>query len=116
MRRQILEPNLMEVSRLGFGCVKLTTHRDRRDAVRILEQAFGLGITHFDVARAYGFGRAEYILGEFLRGKRDRVTVATKFGLAPPSGLRGNRWVIDLAKRLLGPFPQLLQRAQELGS
>src|SRR6476469_451778 len=103
MRRQILGPSLMEVSRLGFGCVKLTTHRERSDAVRILDQAFALGITHFDVARAYGFGRAEYILGEFLRGKRDRVTVATKFGLVPPSGIGGNRRVIDLAKRILSP-------------
>jgi D-threo-aldose 1-dehydrogenase len=116
MRRQILAPNLMEVSRLGFGCVKLTTHRERRDAVRILEQAFGLGITHFDVARAYGFGRAEYILGEFLRGKRNQVTVATKFGLVPPSGLQGNRWVIDFAKRLLRPFPKLLRLAKERGA
>lgn len=116
MRRQILGPNLMEVSRLGFGCVKLTTHRERRDAVRILEQAFALGITHFDVARAYGFGRAEYILGEFLRGRRDRVTVATKFGLGPPSGLSGNRWVIELAKTILSPFPKVLRRAQERGA
>jgi aryl-alcohol dehydrogenase-like predicted oxidoreductase len=106
----------MEVSRLGFGCVKLTTHRARREAVRILEQAFVLGITHFDVARAYGFGRAEYILGEFLRGKRDRVTVATKFGLVPPSGLPGNRWIIDFTKKVLGPFPKLLRRAKERGA
>jgi D-threo-aldose 1-dehydrogenase len=116
MRTQLLGRNGMEVSRLGFGCVKLTTHRERREAVRILEQTFGLGITHFDVARAYGFGRAEYILGEFLRGKRDRVTVATKFGLVPPSGLPGNRWVIDLAKKLLRPFPRLLRRAKERGA
>jgi D-threo-aldose 1-dehydrogenase len=116
MRRQILGQSVMEVSRLGFGCVKLTTHREHREAVRILEQAFVLGITHFDVARAYGFGRAEYILNEFLRGKRDRVTVATKFGLVPPSGLPGNRWVIDLTKRILSPFPKLLRRAKERGA
>jgi D-threo-aldose 1-dehydrogenase len=116
MRRQILGQSVMEVSRLGFGCVKLTTYRERREAVHILEQAFVLGITHFDVARAYGFGRAEFILGKFLRGKRDRVTVATKFGLLPPSGLPGNRWVIDLAKKLLRPFPKLLRRAKERGA
>jgi aryl-alcohol dehydrogenase-like predicted oxidoreductase len=50
----------------------------------MLERAFALGITHFDVARAYGFGRAEGILGKFLRGRRDQVTVATKLGLQPP--------------------------------
>jgi D-threo-aldose 1-dehydrogenase len=116
MRRQILGQTGIETSQLGFGCVKLTTHRDRRDAVRILEHAFSLGITHFDVARAYGFGRAEGILGEFLQGKRKRVTVATKFGIQPPSGLAGNRWIIGLAKKVLGPFPGLLRRAKQRGS
>ena len=106
----------IEVSALGYGCTQLTTLTERRDAVALLERAFAEGITHFDVARAYGFGRAEGILGEFLRGKRDQVTIATKFGLQPPSGLAGNRRVIDAIKRLLRPFPGLLQRARNQGS
>jgi len=106
----------MEVSALGYGCTQLTTLPERQQAVDLLEHVFAEGITHFDVARGYGFGRAEGILGEFLRGKRDRVTVATKFGLQPPSGLAGNRRVIDAAKRLLRPFPWLLQRAKNQGS
>lgn len=116
MLKHILGQTRLEVSRLGFGCVKLTTHVDRRDAVQVLDTAFAEGITHFDVARAYGFGRAEGILGEFLQGKRDRVTVATKFGIQPPSGIAGNRWAIDLAKKVLSPFPRLLQRAKQRGS
>jgi aryl-alcohol dehydrogenase-like predicted oxidoreductase len=52
-----------------------------------LEEAFAQGITRFDVARAYGLGRAEGILGEFLGSKRQQVTLATKFGIKPPSGL-----------------------------
>src|SRR5712671_714997 len=98
--------------RLGFGCVQLTTHRDEAEAMAILEHAFAHGITHFDVARAYGFGRAEGILGDFLRDKRPRVTVATKFGIQPPSGIAGNRWIIDVAKKILGPFPSLLRHAK----
>jgi D-threo-aldose 1-dehydrogenase len=116
MRRQMLGHTGLETSRLGFGCVQLTTHRDRRQAVAILEHAFAQGITHFDVARAYGFGRAESILGEFLRGKRGQVTLATKFGLQPPSGLVGNRRMIDVAKKLLSPFPDLLRRAKSRGA
>jgi D-threo-aldose 1-dehydrogenase len=116
MPKHILGQTRLEVSQLGFGCVKLTTHADRRDAAQALETAFAEGITHFDVARAYGFGRAEGILGEFLQGKRDRVTVATKFGIQPPSGITGNRWAIDLAKKVLSPFPGLLQRAKQRGS
>lgn len=101
---------------LGYGCTQLTTFKDRREAVRLLEHAFAEGITHYDVARGYGFGRAEGILGEFLKGKRERVTLATKFGLQPPVGLAGNRFVIDGIKRILRPFPGLLRRAKNRGS
>jgi D-threo-aldose 1-dehydrogenase len=116
MRRLTLGATGIETSQVGFGCVRLTAQRNRREALRILEHAFDLGITHFDVARAYGFGRAEGILGEFLQGKRERVTVATKFGLQPPGGLAGNRWIIDTAKMVLGPFPKLLRRAKSSGA
>lgn len=116
MRRTILGQTGIEASRLGFGCVQLTAHRSRGEAVRILEHAFAEGITYFDVSRIYGFGRAEGILGEFLRGKRERVTVATKFGIQPPSGIAGNRRLIDLAKKILSPFPGLLRRAKGRGS
>jgi hypothetical protein len=51
-----------------------------------------------------------------LRGRRDRVTVATKFGFQMPSGLAGNPRLISVAKRLLGPFPALLRRAKSRGS
>ncbi|MGB6475023.1 MAG: aldo/keto reductase, partial [Candidatus Sulfotelmatobacter sp.] len=45
-----------------------------------------------------------------------RVTVATKFGFQMPSGLAGDPRLIAAAKRLLGPFPALLRRAQRRGS
>src|SRR5450432_1763191 len=116
MHRLILGNTGVITSHLGFGCVQLTAHKDRGDAIRILEHAFASGITHFDVSRIYGFGRAEGILGEFLRGKRHQVTVATKFGIQPPTGLAGNRRVIDFAKKVRGPFPNLLRRARQRGS
>jgi D-threo-aldose 1-dehydrogenase len=103
----------IETSRLGFGCSQLTTHPERRDAIGMLEHAFGLGITHFDVARLYGFGRAEGIVGEFLRGKRDKVTVATKFGMQPPTGVTSHWRAVALAKKILGPFPGLLRRLKK---
>lgn len=115
MRSQTVCQARINISALGFGCVQLTAHPSRAEALRALEHALACGITHFDVARAYGFGRAESILGEFLRGKREKVTVATKFGLQPPSGLAGNRWVIDAAKKVLSPFPALLRRARRHG-
>ena len=113
MHRRILGETAFQ---LGFGCVQLTVHPRQAEAVAILEYAFSLGITHFDVARSYGFGRAEGIFGKFLRGCGDQVTVATKFGLQPPSGLAGNGRLITAAKRLLTPLPGLMRRAKRLGA
>jgi D-threo-aldose 1-dehydrogenase len=114
-RVRFLETNV-EISRLGFGCVQLTLHQNRESALAILEHAFSLGITHYDVARTYGFGRAEGILRDFLRHKRDAVTVTTKFGIQPPSGLAGNVHLINGLKKVLGPFPGLLRKAKNRGS
>jgi predicted aldo/keto reductase-like oxidoreductase len=49
--------------------------------IRLLETAFDGGITHFDTAPLYGQGYAEDITGRFIKNKRDRVTITTKFGL-----------------------------------
>jgi aryl-alcohol dehydrogenase-like predicted oxidoreductase len=72
-------------SAVGFGCVGLTSVNGRREALDLLECAFEGGIRHFDVARAYGLGVAEEILGEFLKGRRNDVTITTKFGIVPPA-------------------------------
>jgi D-threo-aldose 1-dehydrogenase len=116
MKKQIFRPTTIATSRLGFGCIQLTAQKSQREALSVLEQVFSLGITHFDVARAYGFGRTEGILGEFLRHKRNEVTVTTKFGIQPPSGLAGNIFIINALKKVLRPFPGLTRRAQNRGA
>jgi aryl-alcohol dehydrogenase-like predicted oxidoreductase len=116
MKKHILLQTNVETSRLGFGCVQLTAHHNRREALSVVEHAFSLGITHFDVARAYGFGRAEGILREFLRQKRHDVTLTTKFGIEPPSGLAGNARVINALKKVLRRFPGLLRHAKNRGA
>ncbi|HXX44022.1 MAG TPA: aldo/keto reductase [Candidatus Acidoferrales bacterium] len=68
---------------LGFGCSSLTAI-SRSNANRVLGAAFDAGIRHFDVARYYGYGEAEGILGRFLNGRRSEVTITTKFGIEPP--------------------------------
>ena len=113
MRRVRLHSTDIESSALGFGCASLTAHGDRRDAIALLERAFAAGITHFDVARLYGLGHAETILGEFLRSKREQVTVTTKFGLQPPSGaIARQAGLVSLAKKVLRRFPGLARRAR----
>src|SRR5438105_7640592 len=73
-------------SGIGYGCSQLMARTGRAESIRLLEAAFDAGITHFDVARSYGYGEAESALGAFLAGRRDQVTVTTKLGLGPPRG------------------------------
>jgi aryl-alcohol dehydrogenase-like predicted oxidoreductase len=84
----------LKPSRLGFGCAALMARLGRRESVRLLEVAHESGITHFDTARAYGYGEAESALGEFLAHRREAVTVTTKLGILPPRRSRA----LDLAK------------------
>jgi aryl-alcohol dehydrogenase-like predicted oxidoreductase len=57
----------------------------RRQRQRLLSEAHAGGLSHFDVARMYGLGMAESELGRFARGRREQVTIATKFGIEPGS-------------------------------
>lgn len=73
------------VSKLGFGCAPVMGRVSRRQSLRAMELAYEYGITHFDIARSYGFGDAEKVLGDFaLQGNR-RITITTKFGVVPPN-------------------------------
>lgn len=116
MKRITLGKTNIETSSLGFGCVQLTAHHSIHEALNALECAYEVGITHFDVARSYGFGRCEGILSNFLKNKRNHVTIATKFGINPPSGFLGNKKLISFSKKMLKPFPGVLQRTKNHGA
>jgi aryl-alcohol dehydrogenase-like predicted oxidoreductase len=73
----------MRISVLGFGCGSVLGRVGRRASLRAMSAAWEAGIRLFDTARSYGFGEAEALLGEFLRGRREQAIVATKFGIAP---------------------------------
>lgn len=72
-------------SEVGFGCALLMGSVPRDLSLRLLATAHDHGVRHFDTARLYGHGWSEDVLGTFLAGRRERVTIATKFGLEPPS-------------------------------
>jgi aryl-alcohol dehydrogenase-like predicted oxidoreductase len=102
-----LAPFLPDSSRLGFGCSSFMGRVGRSDSLRAIGAALDTGITHFDVARLYGYGEAEALLGEALRGRRDRLVIASKFGLAaarPAAALRGLK---PLARALIAAVPGL---------
>lgn len=84
MRYVQLANTSLSSSVLGFGCASLMGRHGRRVSLRALGTAFEQGVTYFDVARSYGWGDAERVLGEFVRPRRDRVVIATKLGIAPP--------------------------------
>lgn len=66
---------------LGFGCAGLFRLPSARARRRVLEAAWDAGIVHFDVAPMYGLGMAEAEFARFARGRRDRLVIATKFGI-----------------------------------
>lgn len=73
-------------------------------------------MTWFDLAPAYGRGQAETIAADFLKGRRDRVQLATKVGLVPPRNAHPllNRFM-PLARRVVGAVPQLRQLVRRSG-
>lgn len=65
----------------GIGGPPFWAERDEKESIRTIQKALDLGINCIDTAPAYGFGRAEEIVGKALAGRRDNVVVATKCGL-----------------------------------
>jgi aryl-alcohol dehydrogenase-like predicted oxidoreductase len=68
-------------SNLGFGGASLTSMKSYNEVKGLLNVAYEAGIRHFDTAVLYGKGYSELILGQFLKDKRQNVTITTKFGL-----------------------------------
>lgn len=82
----------LDVSRIGLGAMTMagtyTTGGglDDSESIRTIHRAFDLGVTHIDTAEIYGPFHSEEIVGKAIKGRRDQVVVATKFGLVSHSG------------------------------
>lgn len=84
MKQRTLGTQGLVVSELGLGCMGMSDFyagRDEAESLATLDRALELGITLFDTADIYGPWTNEELVGRFLRGKRDRVVLATKFAI-----------------------------------
>lgn len=105
MRSVRLGETGLSSSVLGFGCSALLGRSGRRESLRALAAAWDAGITFFDTARSYGYGESESLLGEFLRTRRDRAILATKFGILPSAQPLWKRVAKPVVRGLLSIAP-----------
>ncbi len=117
MQRRILGDGL-SVSAIGLGCMGMAGTAgmaamygavDRDEAIATIHRAIDLGVTFFDTAEVYGPHLNEELLGEAIRGRRDGLVIATKFGFSQAEGRGGTdsrpenvRAVADASLKRLG--------------
>ena len=76
----------LTVSSIGLGCMGMSHiytgyKQPEEESIRTIHRAFDLGVTHFDTAEVYGPFKNEVLVGKALKGRRDKVVLASKFGL-----------------------------------
>ncbi len=80
--------NDLKVSAIGVGCMPMIKggnitygeDADPQEAIKTIHRAIDLGLTFFDTAQIYGPFSNEELVGEAIRGKRDELVIASKFG------------------------------------
>ena len=97
MQRRDLGDGL-SVSAIGLGCMGMAGASglaamygavDRDEAIATIHRAIDLGVTFFDTAEVYGPHLNEELVGEAIAGRRDGLTIATKFGFSQAEGRGG---------------------------
>ncbi|MFQ5634527.1 MAG: aldo/keto reductase [Gammaproteobacteria bacterium] len=112
----------IRVSEIGCGCSSLGGILDREgetESLRTLQIALDRGVNFFDSADAYSMGRSEELLGRAIRGRRDRVVIATKGGSRFTPAWKtvvDSRSVLVPLRKVLKPFKRyfnLLRHTQK---
>jgi aryl-alcohol dehydrogenase-like predicted oxidoreductase len=88
----------LDVSRIGLGAMSMSGYYNTgqgsdAESIRTIHRAMDLGVTHIDTAEIYGPFLNEELVGRAIKGRRDQVVVATKFGLVSHAG--GGPGVVD---------------------
>ena len=93
IERRRLGGSTLEVSAIGLGCMSMSGAYgagDDAQSIGVVHRAIDLGVSFLDSSDMYGWGHNETLLGQALRGRRDRVVLATKFGnMRKPDGTPG---------------------------
>jgi aryl-alcohol dehydrogenase-like predicted oxidoreductase len=81
----------LDVSRIGLGAMGMSfgytgAGTDDAESSRTIQRALDLGVTFIDTAEIYGPYTNEELVGQALKGQRDQVVVATKFGMVSHTG------------------------------
>ena len=84
----------LEVSRIGLGAMGMSAYYTgaggpEDESIRTIHRGLDLGVTHLDTAEVYGPYTNEELVGRALKGRRDKVVLATKFGLVSHTGRPG---------------------------
>ena len=83
----------LEVSAIGLGCMSLSGvygTSDEEAGIALIHRAIDLGVDHFDSSDMYGWGQNEELLGRALKGRRNGIVIASKFGQTRrPGGANG---------------------------
>ena len=91
--------NSLQVSAIGLGCMGMSWSYEpvpeRKQMISLLHAAIDRGVTFFDTAEVYGPLKNEELLGEALAPYRDRVVIATKFGMKPEFAGQARWSVLD---------------------
>lgn len=90
MKKRILGKSGLEVSAIGFGCMGLNyayaNTLNKQEGISLLKATYDNGVTFFDTAEIYGPYTNEELVGEALSPIRDKVVIATKFGIKLEDG------------------------------